>query len=120
LASQAGHLERVDGEFGAEMIGDRPTHRASASGFDDDGEVDPALTLQCYVMSWSHTGRVGQGGTGGESDLVGSDAPPVNGDSAADVRRDTLGAVRRCRRVRRSGIGGTARRVPRGERDSPR
>ena len=40
---QAGHLEGVDDELGAEVVGDRPADDPSGPGVDDDGEVDPAL-----------------------------------------------------------------------------
>jgi hypothetical protein len=42
------HLECVDDEFGAEVIGDRPANDAPGPGVDDDGHVDPSLG--CAVL----------------------------------------------------------------------
>lgn len=38
-----GHLEGVDDELGAHVVGDRPAHDAAAPGVEDDGQVDLAL-----------------------------------------------------------------------------
>ena len=43
------------------MVGHRPAHDAAAEGVEDDGEVQPALTGACWVMSATHK-RSGAGG----------------------------------------------------------
>jgi hypothetical protein len=42
-APQAGHLEGVNDELGAQVIGDRPADDTTGPGIDDHGEIDPAL-----------------------------------------------------------------------------
>ena len=44
VVAAAGHVEGVDDELGAEVVGDRPAHDPAGPGVDDDGEIDPALT----------------------------------------------------------------------------
>ena len=43
-AAPDGHLDGVDDELGADVIGDRPAHDPAGPGVEHDGEVDPALT----------------------------------------------------------------------------
>ena len=42
-SAQAGHLEGVDDQFGAQVVGDGPADDAAGVGVQDDGAVDPAL-----------------------------------------------------------------------------
>lgn len=44
LASPDGHLQRVDNEFGADVIRDRPAHHASAERVEHRGEIHRAFT----------------------------------------------------------------------------
>ena len=37
------HLQRVGGQFSAQVIGERPAHDPSAERIQDDGQVQPAL-----------------------------------------------------------------------------
>ena len=43
LASPARHLEGVDDELGADVIGDRPAHDASVERVEHDREIDVAV-----------------------------------------------------------------------------
>jgi hypothetical protein len=43
LASPAGHVQRVDDQLGAQVIGDRPAHDAAGPGVDDTTQIDLAL-----------------------------------------------------------------------------
>jgi hypothetical protein len=43
LSAPDGHLERVDDQLVAHVVGDRPAHDAAAPGVEDDGQVDLAL-----------------------------------------------------------------------------
>jgi hypothetical protein len=43
LAAPDRHLQRLDDEFGAHVLGHRPADASSAEGVDDDGQVELAL-----------------------------------------------------------------------------
>jgi hypothetical protein len=45
-AAVKGHLERVDDELGAHVVGHRPADDPSREGVLDGGEVDPALPVR--------------------------------------------------------------------------
>jgi hypothetical protein len=59
-AARDGHLERVDDELGAHVIGHRPADDAAAVGILDGGEVQPALPCAqvCDVGDPEHVGRL--------------------------------------------------------------
>jgi hypothetical protein len=48
LATPDGHLERVDDEFGADVVCDRPAHHAATERVEDRGEIDRAFTGQMF------------------------------------------------------------------------
>src|SRR3954469_17779946 len=61
-AAVQGHLERVDDELGAHVLGHAPADDPPAVGVLDGGEADPALRGPQEVMSVTHStsGRSGR------------------------------------------------------------
>lgn len=45
------HLQGVDDQLGADVVGHRPADDAAAEAVQDDGEVVPASLVRCWVMS---------------------------------------------------------------------
>jgi hypothetical protein len=52
LAAPDGHLQRVQGQVGAQVGGELPTHQQAAEHIQDEGDVDPAFP-------GAHVGQVG-------------------------------------------------------------
>ena len=54
-ALPARHLQGVDDELGADVVGDRPADDPSGEHVDDGAAVDPAVAARCWVMSVNHS-----------------------------------------------------------------
>ena len=86
--SPDGHLEGVDDELGAHVIGDRPAHHAPGEGVEDHGQVGLAV-LGRVLGDVHHPEAVGLGGIEGPLDQVvgrlGIEIPPRAASPAAPV-----------------------------------